>query len=358
MIHLILLGPLAVVGGGLLGLAHERFRRKRLTEQLAPEPTRGAPQSSPSEQGAQVVASDDLVELKYSQRAAHVALGLSAAGLFFYPPLGLISLPIIGYSAYNWIHARYPAEREWHWAKAPSTVLAIGALTASMLTGYWVIAPLVLTADLAARKRWASGQYEELHAKFVERARNVVRMMLQGERRWEWMPILLARVSMGLFFAISGWNKLFQVANWNGLVAGMVATGLPYPEFLSAFLASVEFYGGSLLTIGFMSTFWAIALAFAMIVAIVTVEIPMVIPPGLGPLDWLDWFLYLPQVMYVLIFLWLIIRGPGPHSVDAVIARQLGFDKDADSTGKAQDDTVVATYEKDPEPVGTAPQPA
>jgi putative oxidoreductase len=297
--------------------------------------------------------------LKYSKRAAHIALGLSAAGIF-YAPLGLISLPVIGYSAFNWIRARYPSEREWHWAKSPSTILAIVTLAAAILTGFWVIAPLVLTLDLAARERWASEQYEELHAKFVERARKLLRFGLTGERRLEWLPILVARVSMGLFFAISGWNKLFQAANWKGLVAAMTATGLPYPKFLSYFLASVEFYGGSLLTVGFLSTVWAIALTIAMIVAIVTVEIPYVIPPGLGPLDWLDWFLYLPQVMYVIIFLWLIIRGPGPHSVDAVIARELGLDKDEDSDAakKELDDTVVATYEKDPQPLGTTPQPA
>jgi len=43
-----------------------------------------------------------------------------------------------------------------------------------------------------------------------------------------------------------------------------------------------------------------------------------------------DWFLYLPQVLYILIFLWLIIKGPGPYSADAVIAKKLGLDKDLD----------------------------
>ncbi|MCU7834189.1 MAG: DoxX family protein [gamma proteobacterium symbiont of Taylorina sp.] len=158
--------------------------------------------------------------------------------------------------------------------------------------------------------------------------------MLQGEPRWEWFPVLLARVSMGLFFAISGWNKLFMVSHWNGLLAAMIATGLPFPKFMSLVLAWLELAGGALLTVGFMSTFFSIALAFAMIVAIVTVEIPFVIPPGLGPLDWLDWFLYLPQVLYVIIFLWLVIKGPGPYSADAVIARKLGFDKDPEEEAK------------------------
>jgi hypothetical protein len=37
------------------------------------------------------------------------------------------------------------------------------------------------------------------------------RGILQGEQRWEWAPILLARVSLGAFFAISGWNRAYPV---------------------------------------------------------------------------------------------------------------------------------------------------
>ena len=150
------------------------------------------------------------------------------------------------------------------------------------------------------------------------------RLVLQGDQRWEWAPILVARVSLGLFFALSGWNKLFQEANRNSLIETMVEAGIPFPEFMSVFLASVEFFGGSFLVVGLLSTFWSIALTIAMVVAIATVEIHHAIPKGLGPLDWLGWFLYLPLVMYVIMFVWLIITGPGPHSVDHVIARKLG----------------------------------
>jgi putative oxidoreductase len=203
------------------------------------------------------------------------------------------------------------------------------------------MASLVLNVDLSGRKlisRWTDGLQvidndtgkEVVPSSFMERVKYLSKVMLVGEPRWEWFPVLLARVSMGLFFAISGWNKLFTVAHWKGLLAGMIATGLPFPKLMALFLAWFEFVGGSLLTVGFMSTFFSIGLAFAMLVAIITVEIPFVIPPGLGPLDWLDWFLYLPQVLYVLIFLWLIIKGPGPYSADAVIARKLGFDETPD----------------------------
>ncbi len=349
MIHLVFLGPLVVAGGGLLGFAHERFRRKRLVTELSSTPTGATSESSAAAQYAELEAKDDLVELKYSERAAHIALGGTSLGLLFYPPLGLLFAPFVGYSAYNWLRARYPSELEWKWLKSPSTVLAIAALVASVLTGLWILSALVLTVDLRARRNWASPRYQELHRRFVRRARLGLRRGLVGEPRWEWFPLLLARVSLGLFFAISGFNKLFRAANWNGLVATMTATGLPFPKALSFFLASVEFYGGSLLAIGFLSTLWAIMLGFAMIVAIVTIEVHRVIPPGLGFLNWLDWFLYLPQVMYVILFLWLIIRGPGPHSVDAVIARKLGLGggKDSTSSEKAQEDRVRRASEKE-----------
>ncbi len=159
----------------------------------------------------------------------------------------------------------------------------------------------------------------------------LLKIGLGGERSWEWMPILVARVSLGLFFALSGWNKLFQEENRNGLIETMIEAGIPFPEFMSLFLASVEFFGGSFLVVGFLSTLWSIALTIAMVVAIVTVEIHEAIPEGLGPLDWLGWFLYLPQVMYVIMFVWLMTTGPGPHSVDHVIARRLGVAKEAGS---------------------------
>jgi putative oxidoreductase len=37
-------------------------------------------------------------------------------------------------------------------------------------------------------------------------------------------------------------------------------------------------------------------------------------------LAWLDQFLYLPEVLYILILVWLIFSGPGRYSVDSLIA--------------------------------------
>lgn len=340
-----------LAAGGLFGLAHERFRRKRLAAQISTELTPEVLHPDDVVQDGELMASGDLVQIKHAERSARLALGVAAVGMY-YPPLALVSLPIIGYSTYNWLRTRYQFEKPKF--KSPLSILATLAILSSLVTGFWVMAPLVLTVDLASRKwlaNWTKGsewlEQEPVNeiepvegekkwytvvipVRVMQRIRYLMKVMFTGEKRWEWFPALLARISMGLFFAISGWNKLFTVAHWKGLLAGMMVTGLPFPKFLALFLAWFEFVGGSLLTVGFLSTFFSIGLAFAMIVAIITVEIPFVIPPGLGPLDWLDWFLYLPQVMYVLIFLWLVIKGPGPYSVDAVIARKLELDKDPD----------------------------
>ena len=339
MIPFIVLAPLAIAGGGLFGLAEEHFRRRRLSKLSSHLNTEDI---NTEEQAAPVMACGTPIQIKRSALAARAALGLSIAGIW-YPPLMLASLPIIGYSTYNWLRTRYLFEKPL--LKSPLRILAGLALAVALATGNLLMASVVLNVDLSGRKwisKWTEGSRiidndtgkEVVPSNFMERIKYLAKVMLQGEPRWEWFPVLLARVSMGLFFAISGWNKLFTVAHWKGLLAGMIATGLPFPKLMALFLAWFEFVGGSLLTVGFMSTFFSFGLAFAMIVAIVTVEIPFVIPPGLGPLDWLDWFLYLPQVLYVLIFLWLIIKGPGPYSADAVIARKLGFDKDSEDEPK------------------------
>jgi len=46
-------------------------------------------------------------------------------------------------------------------------------------------------------------------------------------------------------------------------------------------------------------------------------------PKGRSPLNWLDDFLYLPEVLYVLFFIWLICSGPGKFSVDYSLAGKL-----------------------------------
>jgi len=150
----------------------------------------------------------------------------------------------------------------------------------------------------------------------------LVQFALQGSGDLEQYAILLVRVSLGLFFAISGANKLFLAAGTKPVYETLVKAKVPFPQQTAYFVASVEFVCGSLLAVGFLSSLACVALLIDMTVATLTNAISTM-PKGLSPLNWLDDFLYLPEVLYVLFFIWLICSGPGKFSVDHWLAGKL-----------------------------------
>lgn len=150
----------------------------------------------------------------------------------------------------------------------------------------------------------------------------LIRAALLGNRSLEEFAALLARVSLGVFFAISGGNKLFVATHAEQMYTTLAAAGIPNAHFMARFVSSVEFIGGCLLVVGLLSSLCCVALICDMIVALATVQLAT-IAKGLSFIDWLDDFLYLPEVMYIIIFVWLICRGPGRFSVDHFIARRL-----------------------------------
>ena len=129
-------------------------------------------------------------------------------------------------------------------------------------------------------------------------------------------------VLLGLFFAISGANKLFIAGGSETVYETLVQAKVPFPHLTAYFVSGVEFVGGSLLTVGFLSSPACVALLVDMIVATLTTTLSTM-PKGLSPLNWLDDFLYLPEVLYVLFFIWLICSGPGKFSVDYWLAGKL-----------------------------------
>jgi len=150
----------------------------------------------------------------------------------------------------------------------------------------------------------------------------LVEFALHGSGDLEQYAILLVRVSLGLFFAISGANKLFVAGSRQTLYETLVAAKVPFPQLTSYFVSGVEFVCGSLLTAGLLSSLACVALLVDMIVAILTTKLSAM-PKGLSPLNWLDDFLYLPEVLYVIFFIWLICSGPGKFSVDFWLAGKL-----------------------------------
>jgi putative oxidoreductase len=152
--------------------------------------------------------------------------------------------------------------------------------------------------------------------------KRLVQFALLGGGDLERYAILLIRVSIGLFFAISGANKLFVSGGTKPVYETLVKAKVPFPQQTAYFVASVEFVGGSLLTVGFLSSAACVALLVDMTVATLT-QAASTLPKGLSPLSWLDDFLYLPEVLYMLFFIWLLFSGPGKFSVDYWLAGKL-----------------------------------
>jgi len=152
----------------------------------------------------------------------------------------------------------------------------------------------------------------------------LIRFMLSGNRSLEELAVLLARVLLGVFFVISGGDKIFVASQYNIMYETIVGAGIPFPHVLTYFVSSAEFVCGCLLIIGLLSALCCMAFIIDMVVAITTVQLAT-ITKALSFIDWLDDFLYLLEVMYIIIFLWLIFSGPGRLSVDHWIAVRSGL---------------------------------
>jgi putative oxidoreductase len=152
--------------------------------------------------------------------------------------------------------------------------------------------------------------------------KRLVQFGLLGSGDLEQYAILLTRVSLGLFFAISGANKLFVAGGTQTMYKTLVEAKVPFPHFMTYFVSSVEFVGGSLLIVGLLSSPACAALLVDMVVAILSTKLSA-IPKGLSPLKWFDDLFYFPETLYVLFFILLICSGPGKFSVDYWLAGQL-----------------------------------
>jgi putative oxidoreductase len=153
--------------------------------------------------------------------------------------------------------------------------------------------------------------------------KDVIQSALTMLRAGEWMPMAAARILIGIFFCISGGTKLFMRAQFGVLEQTMVQSHIPFPHAAALFVSMVEFACGAGLALGLFTPLCAAMLLGDMIVAIATNRIHSIQTSGV--LAWLDDFLYLPEVLYALILVWLIFSGPGRYSVDGLIAGRVGL---------------------------------
>ena len=133
----------------------------------------------------------------------------------------------------------------------------------------------------------------------------------------EWVGIFLARVVVGLLFFLSGRGKLFVPERREQMRQTLSEAHVPFPEFNAVFVSAVEFVCGVLLVLGALTPLACVMLGCVMIMAIAMIAIRNV--KASSPLNWLSEFLYLPEVLYLVILIWLFFSGPGWLSVDHLI---------------------------------------
>jgi putative oxidoreductase len=147
----------------------------------------------------------------------------------------------------------------------------------------------------------------------------------------QWVALLLSRIAIGFFFVMSGYNKFF-VQGIGYLRDEFIEYGIPLPLMNAWLDALVQFIGGVALIFGLGTRIWSVMIGFAMIVASFTVTIPEVIQKDIAGAEssllfW-GWFYYRPEPVYITVLLLLIFVGPGKVSLDNLIARKLGVDRD------------------------------
>ncbi|MEM1244561.1 MAG: DoxX family protein [Pseudomonadota bacterium] len=146
----------------------------------------------------------------------------------------------------------------------------------------------------------------------------LIKLFFTVRDKFTWLPLFIARISVGLFFAISGFNKLFVAANQKQILDTLIQAGIPLPHFQAIFVPAIEFIGGILLTLGIFSPIISIILFILIGVAIGSDAIHK-IPAGLNFFEWLDYFIYLPEVLLAILLLFFIFRGAGCISFDALM---------------------------------------
>jgi putative oxidoreductase len=138
------------------------------------------------------------------------------------------------------------------------------------------------------------------------------RAVLAVATRAAFVPATLARASVGWVFVESGWGKLHHLEKVIGFFRSL---GIPRPEIQAPFAAGTELACGALLLAGLLTRLAALPLVVVMVVAIVTAK-----KDDIGSAS--DLF-GLAEYLYILLLLYLAANGPGPLSLDKLIARGL-----------------------------------
>jgi len=137
--------------------------------------------------------------------------------------------------------------------------------------------------------------------------------------------ILVRLMAGGVFL----WEGILKFVYTNQGVGRFAKIGIPAPHATAAFVGGLEILGGLLLIAGFLTRLIAIPFVIEMLVAIATTKIalylgtsPLPLPAALPKVGiWAVLHEIRSDYAQIMSVLFLGIVGPGPWSLDAVLAR-------------------------------------
>lgn len=134
------------------------------------------------------------------------------------------------------------------------------------------------------------------------------------------VPLTAVRIAAGLFFAISGYNKLFDEGRHAHLARTLTNDHVPWVSFMQWWVPGWELLAGIMLAIGFFTPIAAVVLSIICVVACGCESKAKV--ESYNPInaaDRVDDWLYLPEVLYLCILSLSVFGGGGDYSLDAII---------------------------------------
>jgi uncharacterized membrane protein YphA (DoxX/SURF4 family) len=134
------------------------------------------------------------------------------------------------------------------------------------------------------------------------------------------IALAVARVSMGAFFACSGFNKLTNKARHEAMTETLRADHVPAIGFNQWWVPGWEFVGGAMLIAGVFSAFAASVLLIICAVACMAegrarVDAYKPINEADRVADWL----YLPEVLYMIALAAVALAGGGAFAIDRIL---------------------------------------
>lgn len=134
------------------------------------------------------------------------------------------------------------------------------------------------------------------------------------------VPLTAVRISAGLFFAISGYNKLFDEGRHARLKKTLIDDHIPWVAVMQWWVPGWEVLAGVMLAVGLLTPFAAFVLSIICVIACSCeskAKVESYHP--INAADRVDDWLYLPEILYLCILSLSLFGGGGDYSLDAII---------------------------------------